>query len=53
MYLLLVCATLQVPKPASAPFAFADFTWLNGNSRQHESVLDSKYVTGEFRIDVS
>jgi hypothetical protein len=36
-----------------APFAFADFTWLNGNSRQKLSVLDSKYFTGEFRVDVS
>lgn len=35
------------------PFAFADFTWLNGNSRQSNSVLDSKYFTGEFRVDVS
>lgn len=35
------------------PFAFADFTWLNGNSRQTTSVLDSKYFTGEFRVDVS
>ncbi|HEY2824928.1 MAG TPA: outer membrane beta-barrel protein [Gemmatimonadales bacterium] len=35
------------------PFAFADFTWLNGNSRQKDAVLDSKYFTGEFRVDVS
>src|SRR5690242_16958361 len=38
---------------AKVPFAFADFTWLNGNSRQSESVLDSKYFTGEFRLDAS
>jgi Putative beta-barrel porin-2, OmpL-like. bbp2 len=36
-----------------APFAFADFSWLNGNSRQTVSVLDSKYFTGEFRLDAS
>jgi hypothetical protein len=36
-----------------APFAFGDFTWLNGNSRQSTSVLDTKYFTGEFRADVS
>ena len=36
-------------KPKPAPFAFGDFTWLNGNSRQATSVLDSKYFTGEFR----
>jgi hypothetical protein len=39
--------------PAKAPFAFADFTWLNGNSRQKESVLDTKYFTGEFRLDAT
>jgi hypothetical protein len=35
------------------PFAFADFTWLNGNARQSRSVLDSKYFTGEFRLDAT
>jgi putative OmpL-like beta-barrel porin-2 len=38
---------------APAPFAFADFTWLQGNPRSHQNVLDSKYFTGEFRVDVS
>jgi hypothetical protein len=38
---------------AEAPFAFADFTWLNGNSRTKESPLDSKVFTGEFRADIS
>ena len=45
--------TRPAAPPASAPFAFGDFTWLNGNSRQKTSVLDSKYFTGEFRADVS
>ncbi|MEP6621122.1 MAG: outer membrane beta-barrel protein [bacterium] len=40
-------------KPAIAPFSTADWTWLNGNSRQKESVLDGKYFTGEFRADIS
>ncbi len=35
------------------PFAFADFTWLNGNSRTSESPLDTKAFTGEFRADTS
>ena len=35
------------------PFSRFDWTWLNGNSRQRQSVLDSKYVTGEFRADVT
>lgn len=37
----------------TAPFSRFDWSWLNGNSRQHQSVLDSKYVTGEFRADVT
>ena len=49
----------SAPNPSTAssgaeePFAFADFTWLNGNSRTKESPLDSKVFTGEFRADVS
>ncbi len=35
------------------PFAFGDFTWLNGNDRQHTSLLDSKYFTGEFLLDAN
>lgn len=38
---------------APQPFAFADFTWLNGSSRQKTSLLDTKYFTGEFRADVN
>ncbi len=34
-----------------APFSFADFTWVNGNSRAHTSPLDTKYFTPEFRFD--
>lgn len=41
------------PPATPAPFAFADFTWLNGNSRQKDSILDTKYFTGEFRADVN
>lgn len=39
-------------RPAE-PFAFADFTWLTGNSRQKASPLDSGAFTGEFRLDTS
>ena len=38
-------------KPPVEPFSDADWTWLNGNSRQKDSPLDSKYFTGEFRAD--
>jgi hypothetical protein len=38
---------------ASVPFAFADFTWLNGTARTKDSPLDTKAFTGEFRADTS
>jgi len=38
---------------ASEPFAFADFTWLTGNSREKDAPFDSKYFTGEFLVDAS
>ncbi|MDP9121329.1 MAG: porin [Acidobacteriota bacterium] len=41
------------PAKAAEPFAFGDFTWLNGNSRTKESPIDTKVFTGEFRVDVS
>src|SRR5258705_664982 len=43
-------ATSQAP--ASAPFAFADFTWLNGNPRTKQVPLDTKFFTPEIRADV-
>ncbi len=36
----------------SEPFAFADFTWLNGNPRTKEPAFDSKFFTPEIRADV-
>ena len=36
----------------SAPFAFADFTWLNGNPRTKDAAFDSKFFTPEVRADV-
>jgi hypothetical protein len=34
------------------PFAFADFTWLTGNSREKDVPWDSKFFTPEVRVDV-
>jgi hypothetical protein len=39
-------------QPTSEPFAFADFTWLNGNPRTKEVPLDTKFFTPEIRSDV-
>jgi hypothetical protein len=57
---LVLCANaaLAAEKPPAAtqpadPFAFADFTWLNGNPRTHEAVIDTPAFTGEFRWDSS
>src|SRR6266478_3801601 len=38
--------------PATEPFAFADFTWLTGNTRTKESPMDTKFFTPEIRADV-
>jgi len=35
----------------TTPFAYADWTWLNGNARNKDEVWDSKYFTPEFRVD--
>ncbi len=40
-------------KKALEPFAFADFTWLTGNSRQKEYPLAGKIFSGEFRVDTA
>jgi len=40
------------PKPAE-PFAFADWTWLNGNPRTKDAAFDSKFFTPEIRADVA
>ena len=55
-----VSAPGQVPQStdptrelATEPFAFADFSWLNGNPREKDTPLDTKLFTPEFRADVS
>ncbi len=35
----------------STPFAYGDFTWLNGSPRNHDTVLDTKFFTPEIRFD--
>ena len=44
-------APAEKPK-ASDPFAFADFTWLNGNARTKEAAMDTKFFTPEVRADI-
>ena len=47
---------LQSPEPSPGvdnftPFAFGDFTWLNGSPRTKDTILDTKYFTPEVRFD--
>jgi Putative beta-barrel porin-2, OmpL-like. bbp2 len=41
------------PPKAAEPFAFGDFTWLNGSNRQTKAILDTPYFTPEFLVDVN
>ena len=41
------------PVDLMTPFAFGDFTWMNAVPRSHDSVLDGKYFSGEFRVDTN
>ena len=38
------------PEP-TVPFAYADWTWLNGTPRNKDAVWDSKFFTPEVRFD--
>jgi hypothetical protein len=42
----------EQPAPAE-PFAFADWTWLNGTPRNKDTVWDSKFFTPEIRFDAN
>src|ERR1700712_2376975 len=46
-------AKKETVKKKAEPFAFGDFTWLNGNDRRHTALLDSKYFTGRVLLDVN
>jgi hypothetical protein len=47
---------LQAPEAAAGvdtvtPFAYGDFTWLNGSPRNHQPVFDTKFFTPDIRFD--
>jgi hypothetical protein len=47
---------LQAPEPGpevdnQTPFAYADFTWLNGSPRNHAPAFDTKFFTPDIRLD--
>ena len=39
------------PEPPAEPFAFADFGWMNGNSRQTDFPISNSVMTGTFTIE--
>ena len=45
-------ARAEDPAPPD-PFAFADFSWVPGNAGGSERALQTKYFTGEIRIDTA
>jgi Putative beta-barrel porin-2, OmpL-like. bbp2 len=45
--------TPPAPEGPSEPFAYADWTWLNGNSREKDKPWDSKFFTPEIRFDTN
>jgi hypothetical protein len=54
---LVIPDALSAPDPGPpgidtfTPFAYGDFTWLNGAPRNHDTVLDTKFFTPEIRFD--
>jgi hypothetical protein len=44
-------AETSAPTQPTVPFAYADWTWLNGNPRNKDAVWDSKFFTPEIRMD--
>jgi hypothetical protein len=45
--------TASSEKSKGEPFAWGDFTWLQGNSRQRAPLLESRYFTGIFTLDAN
>jgi hypothetical protein len=41
----------KAAQPKSEPFAWGDFSWVQGNNRQKNTLLDTKYLTGSFTLD--
>jgi hypothetical protein len=49
----LAALTVPAEETASDPFAFGDFTWLDGTSLPRKNLFDSPIFTGEVIIDAN
>jgi hypothetical protein len=47
--------SVNAPEPSGPgePYAWGDFTWLNGGSRMTHKVLDTKWFTPQFDVDLN
>mgnify|MGYP000668039385 CR=1 FL=1 len=43
----------SIVEKQAEPFAWGDFSWVQGNSRQKQSILQSRYFTGSFTFDAN
>lgn len=50
---LMAVAAVDTTGPHSDPFAFGDFTWLNGNPRTKDTPYATKFFTPEIRVDAN
>jgi hypothetical protein len=41
------------PAPSGEPYAWGDFTWLNGQTRQTKSLIATKYFAPQLNVDVN
>ncbi len=41
------------PSGPGEPYAWGDFTWLNGGSRKTHNTIDTKYFTPQFDVDLN
>ena len=44
---------LPAEPKAAEPFAYGDFTWLNGENRQHQALIETPLFTGSLLLDTN
>lgn len=49
--MLCIAQTDSLQKKPEDPFAWGDFSWVQGNNRQSKSILKSRYFTGGVTLD--